>query len=117
MKDGKSLLEEAVQAWSKAQVVHDSPSWEGEPLARVFVEQVATVQECHDGLISLLSSPNQFVVAHALQALELMGSPVLAELPDELCGRRQKITVQSGSFRNSMDLGGYARQVGKRARQ
>ena len=116
MKDGTELLEGAAQVWAKAQVVHETPSWEGEPPARAFVEQVATVPGCHDGLIALLSSPNQLVVAHALQALELMRSPVLAGLPDELCDRRQKVTFQCGSFRTSMDLGGYARQVRKRAR-
>ena len=102
MKDGTALLEEAAQVWAKAQVVYEAPSWEGEPPARAFVEQVATVPACHDGLVSLLSSPNQLVVAHALQALELMRSPVLAELSEELCDRRQKVTFQCGSFRNSM---------------
>src|SRR5262245_28815537 len=116
MKDGTALVEEAAQVWARAQVVYDAPSWEGEPPARAFVEQVATVPDCHDGLVAMLSSPNQLVVAHALQALELMRSPVLAELPDELRDRRQKVTFQCGSFRNSMDLGGYARQVRKRAR-
>jgi len=80
------------------------------------VEQVATVPDCHAGLVALLTSPNHLIVAHALQALELMRSPELAELPGELCDRRQKVTFQCGSFRNLMDLGGYARQVRKRAR-
>jgi hypothetical protein len=65
----------------------------------------------------LLSSPNQLLVAYALQTLELMGSPALADLPDELLERRQQVTLQSGSFRNSMDLGGLARQIRRRARE
>ena len=97
MKEGTALLEEATQVWAKAQVVYEAPSWEGEPPARAFAEQVAMVQACHDGLVPLLPSPDQLVVAHALQALELMRSPVLAELSEELCDRRQ-----CGSFRNSM---------------
>jgi hypothetical protein len=81
------------------------------------VEQIAQLPECHDGLLALLSSPNQLLVAYALQTLELMGSPALADLPDELLERRQQVTFQCGSFRNSMDLGGLARQIRKRARE
>jgi hypothetical protein len=55
------------------------------------------------------------VVAYALQTLELMGSPALPELPDELLERRQQVTFICGSFKNSMDLGGLARQLRKRA--
>src|SRR5690242_8194117 len=98
MADAEALLGEASLVWSEAQVVFDGPSWEGNPPARALVERVAAVPECHDGLLALLASPRQLVVAHALQALELMGSPALAELPDELCGRRQQVTVQCGSF-------------------
>jgi 2'-5' RNA ligase len=72
--------------------------------------------ECHDGLLPLLSSPSQLVVAYVLQTLEMMGSPALAELSDEVLNRRQQGTIVSGSFKNSMDLGGLARQIRKRAR-
>lgn len=117
MNSASTFLEEAARAWAKAQLVHEAPSWDGEPASRRFVEQAASVPGCHDGLVSLLSSPNQVVVVHALQALELMGSQVLRDLPDELCNRRQNVTFQSGSFRTSMDLGGYARRVRERARR
>jgi hypothetical protein len=117
MEDTHALLAEAARVWARAQTVHNGPSWQGQPPARALVEQVAGVPECHDGLVALLQAPSQLVVAHALQALELMRSPALAELPDELCGRRQQVTFQCGSFRTSMDLGGYARQIRKRARQ
>ena len=73
--------------------------------------------ECHDSLISLLSSSSQLVVAHALETLKLQGSPVLTELSDELCDRREKVTFQHGSFRTSMDLGGFARQIRKEAQK
>jgi len=117
MAEASALLAEAAQVWAKAQVVYDSPSWEGHPPARVLIEQIAHVPECHEGLLALLKSPSQLVVAYALHALVLMGSPALADLPDELLERRQQITIQCGSFRNSMDLGGLARHIRKTARE
>jgi hypothetical protein len=117
MADGDGLIAEAARVWAKAQIVYESPSWEGHPPGRALVERVAAVPECHDGLLGLLSSPDQLVVAYALEALELMGSPALADLSDELCNRRQQVTFQCGSFHNAMDLGGYARQIRKRARR
>jgi hypothetical protein len=117
MTDGRALVDQAARVWAKAQIVDESPSWQGQPPARALVEQVAACQECHGELVSLLASPNQLLVAHALQALELMQSNVLADLPDELCDRTQQVTFRCGSVKNSMDLGGYARQIRKRARQ
>ncbi len=116
MSEASALLEEAARVWAKAQVVHESPSWEGHPPPRALVEQIARRPECHDGLLALLSAPSQLVVAYALQTLELMGSPALAELPDELLERLEKLTIQCGSYRSSMDLGGLARQIRKRVR-
>ena len=116
MADTSALLDEAVCVWAKAQIVFESPSWEVHHPARALVEQLAQCHECHDGLLELLSSQNQLVVAYALKTLEMMGSPALSDLPDELLERRQQISIQSGSFRNSMDLGGLARQIRKRAR-
>jgi hypothetical protein len=116
MAEVPALLAEAARVWAKAQIVYDTASLEGYPPARALVEQVACVPECHDWLLALLSAPNQLVVAYALRALELMGSPALPELPDELLERGQQVTFQCGSFRNSMDLGGLARQIRKIAR-
>lgn len=116
MADAESLLAEAARVWAAAQVVREEPSREGEPATRALVERAASLPECHAGLLALLGETSQLVVAHALQALELAGSPALAELPDELCDRRSKVTFQCGSFRTSMDLGGYARQLRKRAK-
>lgn len=117
MMEASVLLEEATRIWMNAQIVYESPSWEGHPPARALVEQLARLPQCHDGLVALLSSANQLVVAYALQTLELMESSVLTELPDEVLERRQKATFQCGSFKNSMDLGGFARQIRKRARE
>jgi hypothetical protein len=117
MPEASALLDEAARVWAKAQVVHEPPSWHGHPPARVLVEEIAQCPECHDGLLALLSSPCQLVVAYALQTLELMNSPALAELPDELLERRQQVTFLCGSFKKSMDLGGLARQIRKRARE
>jgi hypothetical protein len=117
MADVSEMLDKASRVWAKAQIVDESPSWEGQPPARALVEQLAQIPECHDGLLALLGSPSPLVVAYALQTLELMGSPALAELPDDLLERRQQVTFLCGTFKNSMDLGGLARQIRKRARQ
>jgi len=117
MTEASALLTEAAEVWAKAQVVYESSSWEGNPQARALVEQISRLPECHEGLLALLSSPRQLVVAYALHTLELMNSPVLAELPDELLERRQQVTSLCGSFKMSMDLGGLARQIRKRARE
>ena len=111
-----SFTRSRIRGGAKARVVYESPSWEGQPPARALVEQIVQIAECHDRLLGLLSSPNQLVVAYALQTLALMGSPALADLPDELLERRQQVTFLCGSFKNSMDLGGLARQIRKRAR-
>jgi hypothetical protein len=113
-----NTLERAVALWRKAQVVHEGPTRLGfpEPL-EAMLEIARGHTECHDRLVRLLSEDNQLVVAYALLTLQMMGSPVLENLPEELLERREKITIDIGSFRNSMDLGGLARQVQKRSRQ
>jgi hypothetical protein len=116
MAEASPLLEEAARVWAKAQIVYESPSWQGHPPARALVEQLARIPECHDGLLALVPSRHQLVVAYTLQTLEMMGSRALAELPQELLDRRQQVTFLCGSFKNSMDLGGLARQIRKRAR-
>jgi hypothetical protein len=117
-EEAAATLERAVGLWRKAQVVHAGPTLLGlpEPLGAVF-KIAGGDPECHDGLVRLLSEGNQLVVAYALLTLQMMGSGVLENLPEELLGRREKVTIHTGSFRNSMDLGGLARQVQKRARQ
>lgn len=116
--EASTILEGAIGLWRHAQVVHAGPTRLGcpEPLEAVF--QIAKDHpECHDGLIQLLSSDNQLVAAYALLTLQAMGSRMLENLPQELSERREKITIDIGSFRKSMDLGGLFRQVQKRAKQ
>jgi len=117
-EEAAAKLERAVDLWRKAQVVHEGPSRLGfpEPLEAVF-EVARDCPDCHDDLVRLLASESQLVVAYALLTLQMMGSGVLEDLPEDLLGRREKVTTDIGSFRSSMDLGGLARQVQKRARQ
>jgi hypothetical protein len=117
MVETLALLEQATQVWAKAQVVYDSPGCGGHPPARALVERIAQIPECRGGLLALLSSPSQLVVAYALRTLELMNSPSLADLPDELLERRQQVTFLCGSIKTAMELGGLARQICKRARE
>jgi hypothetical protein len=111
-QQNEALLEDAVAIWSKAQIVHQSPSWEHRPEARFLAEEIARQPEYESGLVNLLANPNQFVVAYSLITLELMGSRRLRELPVELLSNRSNITLCLGSVRVGMDL---ARQIQKRA--
>jgi hypothetical protein len=111
------LLDRAIGAWQKAQVLHDAPSWKGQPEARAIAEQLAASHpECESALASLLFDSRQLVVGYALLTLELMKSPSLQKLPSELLQRRSNITLVCGSIKTAMDIGGLARQVQKRAK-
>jgi hypothetical protein len=114
---GETLVDKAVKVWRKAQIVHLTPSWQGQPEARVLVEKLALHPEYESSLVDLLAAPSQLVVAYSLLTLELMGSRRLRELPSELLTNRSNITLSLGSFRNGMDLGSLARQVQKRAKK
>jgi hypothetical protein len=113
-QDG-ALLDSAVRIWRKAQIVHQSPSWENRPEARAIAEEIARHPEYESALFDLLADSNQLVVAFSLITLEMMGSSRLRELPIELLENRSNITLLFGSFVNKMDLGGLARQIQKRA--
>ena len=117
-EEAAGKLERAVGLWRKAQVVHDGPTRPGFPESLEAVFEIARDhQNCHDDLVRLLASDSQLVVAYALLTLQMMGSRVLEDLPEDLLRRREKVTIDSGSFRTSMDLGGLPRQIRKRARQ
>ena len=113
-----AVVKRAKDLWRKAQVVYEGPTRLGfpEPL-QISLEIAERHACCHDALVDLLSSDSQLVAAYALLTLERMGSDVLVSLPAELLDSRKQITLHMGSFKNSMDLGGLARQVQKRARQ
>lgn len=116
--EARDALEFAVGLWRKAQVVHEGPTRLGFPEPLEAMLKIARDHpECHDGLVQLLSSENQFVDAYALLTLQMMESSVLENLPEDPLGRREKTTTDIGSFRNSTDLGGLAWQIQKRARQ
>ena len=113
---GEQLLNRAIAVWRKAQVVHESPAWEGQPEARAIVEALAQHPEVEHAVYELLADPSQLVVAYSLLTLELMGSGKLADLPEHLLANRSNITLVLGSFKSGMDLGGLARQLQKRAK-
>jgi hypothetical protein len=114
--DHSDLIDRATKVWQNAQLVYQSPSWDGKPEARAVAEEIgSTCPQCEPALVSLLCHESQLVVAYALLTLEMMGSAALLELPAEVLHRRSNITVSSGSFRIAMDVGGLARQIQKRA--
>jgi hypothetical protein len=115
---GCELLDRAIVIWRKAQVLHQAPSWKGEPEARAVAEQIAADRpECEPVLASLLLDKSQLVAAYALLTLELMRSSVLQSLPSEVLQRRANVTLITGSVKTTIDLGGLARQVQKRAKE
>lgn len=112
------IIGRATDLWSKAQVVYEGPGKVGFPgPLQISMEIAEKHLDCEDALVELLGSESQLVAAYALLTLERMNSDVVAELPTELLECRKQITLHMGSFRNSMDLGGLARQVQKRATQ
>jgi hypothetical protein len=116
-EDTSALIQRATDIWKKAQLVYQGPGRYGDPVPlQIAVEIAEKHPDCQDALIGLLDSECQLVAAYALLTLEMMGSDVLTDLPAGLLDRRQQITLHMGSVRNSMDLGGLARQVQKRAR-
>lgn len=116
-RSGEDLLDRAVRAWRKAQVVHYGLSRDGRPEATALAEEVARRAEFEPSLFDLLGDPSPLVAAHSLMALELMGSGGLQGLPAELLADRSKIAMQVGSVRIDADLGGLAREIQRRARR
>ena len=116
-EDVAALLERAAFVWQRAQLLFKAPSRLEEPEALKLVHEIVRHPECEAGLVALLGSPKQLVVAYALMTLRWMGSSVLVKLSDELLNRRENISIQCGSFRIGMDLGGLARQYRKEARR
>jgi hypothetical protein len=113
----RDLVDYAAGLWRKAQVLYETASWEGQPEARAIAEQIAASHpECEPLLVSLLLDSSQLIAAYALLTLELMGSPSLQNLPPVLLERRSNVTLIYSGIKTSMDLGGLARQVQKRAR-
>jgi hypothetical protein len=116
-KAASDLLDEAVEHWKHSQVVHQSPSWNGQPEARALAERIASDSpESEQRLFELLGHENQLVVAYALVTLQLMNSARLVEIPRNLLESRSRVTLIAGSFSTSTDLGSLARQIQKRSR-
>jgi len=112
----EDVLALAVDAWSKAQIVACRSAWKGHPLGAHFSEVLSQRPDLEDRLIVLLKSEHQLVVAYALLTLELMKSPALGCLPEELLTRKEKVTIVTGSFADKMELGAFARHIQKKWR-
>jgi hypothetical protein len=65
--------------------------------------------------MELLSHESQVVAVYALLVLRKVNDPALKELPTELLTSHKKITVRTGSFSHTMELGAFARMLRKEA--
>jgi len=109
------LLDAAVQIWREAQVVHD-PSRSLKTPSEVMVRTIADeISQYRERLMECLSHESQLVAAYALLVLRKMNDPALKELPTELLTSHKKITVRTGSFSETMELGALARMLRKEA--
>ena len=111
------ILKRAIEEWCNAQVLFNCPTWRGQPVARHLVEQLRHHPEIDEELIMLLSHKCQLVVAYSLVTLDMMDSPAVGNLPVELLARTEKITEVTGSFREKMELGAFARRTERFWRQ
>ena len=112
--ESSDAFEGALIAWRSAQVVTDRYGSE----ARQFLDQIAAEPEIYEErLVAVLEDSSQLVVAYSLLALDQMKSHALRSLPEPLLKRREQITMVIGSFKQSMDLGGLARQLAKKAKK
>ncbi len=105
-------IAKALEEWGKAQIFKET-EWKGASDSAYLVDVLKNRPEVEDELVTLLTHPNQLVVAYSLLTLSLMRSSKLGNLPSELLDRKEKISRHSGSFREKMELGAYAKQVQK----
>jgi hypothetical protein len=113
--DKPDLLDAAVQIWREAQVVHN-PGRKGETPSEAMVRTIADeIGKYRERLMECLSHGPQLVAAYALLVLRKVNDPALKELPTELLTSHKKITVRTGSFSETMELGAFARMLRKEA--
>ncbi|MBO0756038.1 MAG: hypothetical protein J2P54_09270 [Bradyrhizobiaceae bacterium] len=109
------LLDVAVQIWREAQVVHN-PSRILKTPSEAMVRTIADEMDKHrERLAECLSHESQLVAAYALLVLRKVNDPALKELPTELLTSHKKITVRTGCFSETMELGALARMLRKEA--
>ena len=113
-EEAEKFFETAKNEWRKAQVLHLSPSWNEEPQAKHFAEEIAANIERYRNLaIRALDDPDPLVVAYCLSILHDKQDQSLTELSPSLLGSNSKVTIVEGSFSTSTDLGGLARKWAK----
>lgn len=115
--EGPDELEEIVRTWSKAQVMYDVPSFEGVPRARYLAESTAASRpDLKEALLDLSTHENQLVAAYAILTLRLMDPESLALVPESVGSRKDRVTLQQGSFRLTTNLGDWLRRMRRIAR-
>jgi len=109
------LFDAAVQIWKKAQVVREFSGKIRAPSAEMIKEVAAEIGKYRERHVRCLNHDDQLLVAYALLVFKRAHDPILGELPKELLNRHNKITVRTGSFSQTMELGAFARMLKKRA--
>jgi hypothetical protein len=109
----ESEFQDALRVWERAQVIQSGPAHLTE--AAAFVDGLAARRSEFEPLvIEVLSSSNPIIAGYCLITLDRMKSERLQHLPAELFERRELITLQSGTYSTTMDLGSLARQIARK---
>ena len=109
------LFDAAVPIWKKAQVVREISGKVKSPSVEIIKDVAAEIGKYRERLVRCLHDDDQLVVAYVLLVFKRAHDPILKELPAELLNRHNKITVRTGSFSQTMELGAFARMLRKQA--
>jgi len=83
----------------------------------ILVERIAAAPDAEDVFWSHLDDPDPVVAGYCLSGLELLESPLLAELPVSLKSREEVIRLLHCCFGADNTLGSHAKSVEERWRE
>jgi hypothetical protein len=108
----RNALAHAIRAWSRSDVLCESPSQDGEPEGAAVSESLAARPEQFESLLlPLLNHPDTLVAAYALLTLHRMHSSHLAALPSAVFARLDSLRVRRGCFTATTDFASFAHRI------
>lgn len=113
----KAEFEKAVHIWRGAGVIYEkAPKNPREEAWVAFATITAKPGNFHELLVQTLDHPKAIVAGYCLLALSQTQSPALKNLSDTLLLRRDKIFLDSGTHRTSMELCAFARRLAEKSK-